>query len=51
MAGEGTTTGAEFDVGHGAVRVKGLFGYITMDVSVLAAVRGAGFTDSGQFLC
>lgn len=37
----------EFDVGHGAVRVKVCFGYVTMKVSGLAALGGAGLTDSG----
>lgn len=47
MAGEGAPTGAEFDVGHGAVRVSGDIGYIAMRVSGLEDFQGAGLTDSG----
>ncbi len=50
MAGEGTTTGAEFDDGHGRLRVKGWLSYIAMQVSGLEVFLGTGLTDSGHSL-
>ncbi len=48
MAGEGAATGAEFDVGHGAVWVNGNSRYIAMQVSGLEGFQGTVFTDSGM---
>ncbi len=47
MAGEGAATGAEFDIGHGIVRVNGDSGYIAVRISGLEDFQGADLTDSG----
>lgn len=47
MAGEGATTGAKFNVGHGVVWVNGDSCYIVIRISRLVAPQDAGLTDSG----